>query len=437
MRRQGVFPSRVTYTAAVAGLNRPRYAEWGPKLERLAMLLQQRTDTSWENRRYRRNERRREDREGRNGGFAGDTSGRSDWRNETRGREGEPAGLDDSKRSDPPNSLRNALNSGPSPEDFDGSIEALGDAGHANGAACLLRVMRREGFHASPRAYRSVIYACARIGLLSEAVALAKEMEAEGDCPRRRRRRNRSPPSVLNSMSATEQATDLSDRPAAGIDRASGEMMGKTQTEGASVGIVGTGNRVDQTRALVGDFALVGFGVQGGTDDAAALSSEEAGEGRREPLSSRKVEVDAQVDGDQTGKGSASSTTTTATSLSGHEAKVEAEDDEDYDLGVVYNCIVCNFARAAASGAFDEVGAGVWGSSGSSGESPPAVGRGGGKGDESGLVSLLMDVTERAEEVLDNEAASGGVVVSERLELTSAALAEAGGLGQLSSASSS
>lgn len=453
MRRQGVFPSRVTYTAAVAGLNRPRYAEWGPKLEKLAMLLHQRANTSWDDRHYRKGGGRRdEDREGENGGFAGDIARRPGWKDEIRRREGERAneagersgyrssqdgrgkpGVEDGSRNDPRNSLRNALDGGPSREDFDGSIEALGDAGHANGAACLLRVMRREGFHASPRAYRSVIYACARIGLLSEAVALAKEMEAESDYAGRRRRQSRPLPSGSNMMFAAEQATDLDDAAAVVVDSVSGGMMGSSGTEGDRAGVVGTSDGVDQTLAIVGDSAQVAFRGQQDAYDATTLSAEEIGEERER--SSAKVEV--VVGGGRPHNGSTSSATTTATTtLSGHGAGGEPEEDgeEEYDLGVVYNCIVCNFARAAASGAFDEIGDGGWGSAGVSGATPAAVAEGdGGKADEGGLVSLLMDVTERAEGALDNEAANGGVVLAEGLESTSAAVAEAEGLEQLSS----
>lgn len=139
MRRQGIKPSKVTYTAAVTGLNRPRYADWGPKLENLARMLQQPRDDD-------------------------DHAAIPGESNTSVGMDGRECKGEGERR-------------GPSHEDYDSSIEALGEAGDACGATCLLRVMHQEGFHASPRAYRSVIYACARVGHLTEAVTLARELE--------------------------------------------------------------------------------------------------------------------------------------------------------------------------------------------------------------------------------------------------------------------
>lgn len=303
MRRQGVCPSRVTYTAAVAGLNRPRYAEWGPQLERVVRLLQQSADVSRRERSYQRREDRRRatgtagTRENMPQGDGVDTG--------VAGRDGVKEagdGIDTSNGSE--NDVRNAVNRGPSTGDFDGSIKALGDAGHADGAASLLRVMRQEGFHASPRAYRSVIYACARVGLLSEAVALAKEM----------------------------------------------------QTESKS--------------AIVYTSMNLMASVQDSNDDDEYLTEDDV-------------------------------------------------DQEDYDLATMYNCIVCNFARAAASGALDEPG--VTGRRGKDEHSSASATRAVETPNERGLVSLLMRVTERAEGLIGEEA-SGAVGL---IEGSSASLAPA------------
>lgn len=344
MRRQGVRPSRVTYTAAVAGLNRPRYADWGPKLENLARLLQDRSSSG-------------DDAPGASRPTDGDVG-----LEETDGGvvgEGSSSGV-----------FRVGAGSGPSPEDFDGTIEALGDAGNADGAACLLRVMRQEGFHASPRAYRSVIYACARVGHLTEAITLAKEME----------------------ISSSEVQVGL--RP---------EMLEDDDVEHASVGRTKVGREDDEAE---GEDRHSGRGGVGGVD----------------VLAPSTATVDRGIGGTAGGGGGGGG------------------EGGEFDLGVVYNCIVCNFARAAtqktgdgyadADRGFSDIcdqrrrgnvgGASPRGGQrrglGGRGAAPRGGGGGGLKEDEEerdeGLVALLLGVAERAEGSLEDEASYGGVEVA-------------------------
>lgn len=345
MRRQGVRPSRVTYTAAVAGLNRPRFSEWGPKLENLARLLQHRPEDD-------------------------EVTPASPVSTDTGGTGG----------ADEVAVERGVAGGGggrpPAPEDYDTSIEALGDAGNAGGAACLLRVMRKEGFHASPRAYRSVIYALARVGHLSEAIALAKEMES---C--------------------------------------------------SSVAAVGmTGGKVRE-QLYQGSPTLVV------TDNAASS-------GRRRSTARAAAGCDSKPS--EAMAGSAEGST------GFNEIAEDAQDGSEFDMAVVYNCIVCNFARAACA---DSVRGGsrrgnVNGDNHhlSICENRPRMraegmkavrasradiedrvisgahdvpeedagsqsGRGGG-GDGAGLVAHLLGVADRSEGSLAEEASKGGVAVA-------------------------
>lgn len=426
-----MFPSRVTYTAAVAGLNRPRYAEWGPKLEKLARLLQNRADASYEAWRSRGGggdgDEKRE-RKTVKDGFAGKNVRRATRATRISGPAGKGTNaVEDDTLNDSPNGTRNVVGDGPSIEDFDGSIEALGNAGQANGAACLLRVMRREGFHASPRAYRSVIYACARVGLLSEAVALAKEMDAENHILDQNSRSRQSPPqSGSNTAVTTERAPDL-DASVRDVDGVSAGEVSKSGSVGVVAG-VDTGGGADQARTIGGDAALGAVGEHESAFAAASVST---------VRTDRDVEIDKEVDvkiGDIRVRGdsgtSIATATATATDLNHHGSA--AEDDGEYDLLVVYNCIVCNFASAAASGALDEARGADSGCNDGVGTEQNVdafgfgVGVGGdeshrGKVDEAEIFPLLMGVTERAEGALENEAASGGVVVAEKLESLPAA----------------
>lgn len=381
MRRQGVRPSRVTYTAAVAGLNRPRYKEWGPKLEKLARLLH---DRSWE----------------------GDGAGGE-------GRDG------------------------PSPEDFDSSIEALGDAGDAGGAACLLRVMRREGFHASPRAYRSVIYACARVGHLSEAMVLAKEMKSSSSAAVGAAAKGRT----LSSASAAPSSLSPDPRQAV-LGVGGGE--GRKEKEGVAVGLAvglgvgveveekvgeggGDGEGTGDIRMRVGEGEQQGKGVRVGEEGGVRVGVEvREGEGEEAGIG----------EGRRKGEGP----------VAGAVAEDDPEDGSEFDIEVVYNCIISNFARAAT-----QSGTGGSGSINGNGRSMDVcehrtgrlsrgtedkrravgdrhraagaragVGEGatmavadtGPGGDGEGLVALLLGVTERAEGSLTDEGANGGVEVA-------------------------
>lgn len=328
MRRQGVRPSRVTYTAAVAGLNRPRYAGWGPKLENLARLLQDRADSG------------DDDASAASGGGAALEEA------------GERGGGGDDGTGSVGVSRRGAGGSGPSPEDFDGSIEALGDAGNADGAACLLRVMRQEGFHASPRAYRSVIYACARVGHLTEAITLAKEMET--------------------SRSEVALRSETLDVENSSFGTKTGEVGDIDAAEGADHG---GGATAADVNALTPSVTMVDGG--GGVEE------------------DRTAEVG------------------------------------EFDLAVVYNCIVCNFARAATQQKTGGAGDGnVGGAStissvcehrrggdssavSSRDEQRRGVGREDTKREEDGgLVALLLGAAESAEGSLGDEAAYGGVEIN-------------------------
>lgn len=247
---------------------------------------------------------------------------------------------------------------GPSPEDFDCSIEALGDADDAGGASCLLGVMRQEGFHASPRAYRSVIYACARVGLLSEAMALAKEMQSSSSDTAEAARRQRLGPSP--SVGVGENPSGLPRETAA--------------QEAADVG-EGTAAIVDRTAAL---------GVPAGSaGDAVGLAR------------SRPTEAEGVVSGD-------------------------TDDGAEFDLAVVYNCIVCNFARAATQAGDDGDGYNRICEHRTNRDPAQARRRRGvvaeeleeeRGGDSDDLVALLAGVAERAEGSLTDEAANGGVEV--------------------------
>ncbi|CAM9430955.1 unnamed protein product, partial [Discosporangium mesarthrocarpum] len=147
MRRVGIHPSKVTYTAAVAGLQRPRYAAWGSKLERLAQLLMQ-----------------------------GNSLAQVVARDNEQGGTGEgEEGVTSRQRGD---STTAAAVAGPTAEDYEDPIIALGEAGDAGSASHLLRVMSREGFRPSSNSYRAVIYACARAGNLAGAAALVREMRS-------------------------------------------------------------------------------------------------------------------------------------------------------------------------------------------------------------------------------------------------------------------
>lgn len=311
MRRQGVRPSRVTYTAAVAGLDRPRYAGWGPKLAKLARLLQQRP-----------------------GGDTGDPAGVEG----ERGNEGEE---------------RN----GPSPEDFDSSIEALGDAGDAGGAACLLRVMRQEGFNASPRAYRSVIYALARLGHLAEAITLAKEM---GSCC--------SSAAVAGSLRTLEAS------PSGAEDVI------------APVGSGGLGEQASRAGGVATAFMEGTPRAEEGIDALARPTQQIPDDGVAE----------------------------------------DWHDGTEFAIDVVYNCIVCNFARAATETNNSHYNGGgytnICENRGGSGQGclfnakgvAAVGGRASAQGSvgDGGLVARLLGVTERAEWSLAAEAANGGVHVS-------------------------
>lgn len=253
MRRQGIKPSKVTYTAAVTGLNRPRYADWGPKLENLARMLQQPRDDD----------------------DHAITPGESYTSVGVDGRdcEGVVSGGGGERR-------------GPSPEDYDSSIEALGEAGDAGGATCLLRVMNREGFRASPRAYRSVIYACARVGHLTEAVTLARELESSRKgCGDRLSQRGRTSPVPDANASIVSDGFDAG--AGSTVVEELGRFVGDTLYEGAQ--------------------PSEGFSSVGGGIDGVKEGGDNSGEGERE-----------------------------------------------FDLDVVYNCIVCNFARVVTRSRGDD-----------------------------------------------------------------------------------
>ena len=386
MRRQGVRPSRVTYTAAVAGLNRPRYSEWGPKLEKLARLLHDR---------------------------------RGDGEREPEGGEG---------------------GDGPSPEDFDCSIEALGDAGDAGGAACLLRVMRQEGFHASPRAYRSVIYACARVGHLSEAMALAKEMQSSSSAAfsgaAKRGGGSSSRPVLTGAGSSSSSSSSggvLFEARGNGVrdDDDGGRIAGRMMTEAARAG---EGTRKE---GELGEERGVEQGV--GVEDGEREEEGEAGEEGGEQLA-RRLQLPTPT---------------------GAVAEGDPDDESEFDITVVYNCIISNFARAATrlgasssssssseangNGGYVDIcehrtgrtstvtegqrgsvgtryrGAAVVGAAAKEAgvASAPVIGDRNGGGDDrsvagggDGLVALLLGVTERAEGSLADEGANGGVEVA-------------------------
>lgn len=269
MRRQGIKPSKVTYTAAVTGLNRPRYADWGPKLENLARMLQQPRD--------------------------------EDDHAATPGESNAGVGMDGGECKGVVSG--GGERRGPSPEDYDSSIEALGEAGDAGGATCLLRVMHREGFHASPRAYRSVIYACARVGHLTEAVTLARELESSrgrrkegGDLANGVPSQRRRPSPVDDSIDVN--ASFVSDSFGAGARSTVVEELGLAP------------------RRFVGDAS---YEEAQPSSPPARSSSEWSG-------------IDEVKDG----------------------ADDSGEREREFDLDVVYNCIVCNFARVVTRSRGDD-----------------------------------------------------------------------------------
>lgn len=315
MVRRGVRPSRVTYTAAVAGLNRPRHAEWGPKLEKLARLLQDRVDAPGDD----GAPAGRSEAECEEGclGLAGPGEVALPAGSPSQSGEGGAAGGSERESSRAPRCL--------------GSMEAFGGAEVTSDITSLVSVLRKEGFHPSTRAYRSVIYACARVGLLAEAVALAREME--------RGLRGRPSP------------------------------RGGKERRGTDHAVRGVGSR--------------GLDVTG----EATVRGAEAGEGVR-------------------GAGRAPPGTPEAPEPLGDG---EAEEP---DMSVVYNCIVCNFARAASrdssSGGKKDDGCRLVRKGN---RTHPETLPGKAVALEGDLISLLQDLAGLSEESLSEEAASGGVDV--------------------------
>ena len=380
MRKQGIRPSRVTYTAAVVGINRRRYGSWAPKLANLARLLQNAPGT-----------------EAGDGPVDAARFGDVEIDGGERGSEGGDG-------------------RGPSAEELDCSIEALGNADDAGGAKRLLGVMRQEGFHASPRAYRSVIYACARVGLLSEAMALAKEMHSfsSGAVATQQRQQQRQQHISLSSGNGEEFVSDVDvgapKQPPAAAIATTAPSGARSQTSGGSAA-------AEKRRKSHG---LPSEGVSSDGDlaeDGAAVDSR----GKRGVVS-------------------------------------EDEDGAEFDIAVVYNCIICNFARAATGGcstvshACDPRGGreapeatvlataekvaaeaaaasaarsartssreGSRSGSRSSGADVSVSGAetempDGDVGEGEGLVAMLLGVADRAEGSLTQEAANGGVELSE------------------------
>lgn len=365
MRKQGIRPSRVTYTAAVVGINRRRRVSWAPKLANLARLL-------------------------RNGPGIADTEvGKveADGSSRTGGGGGE-GGRGNNSEGGEGVDVRGA-----SPEELDCSIEALGDADDACGATSLLRVMRREGFHASPRAYRSVIYACARVGLLNEAMALAKEMQ---------------------SSSSSAVALQQQQQPA----------------------------RLSSSSHSDAD------GVHLQYKNGAVPSSPEC------PLLPEEKVI-----------GSAPGWSREVQENMSRGVINEDEDAAEFNIAVVYNCIICNFARAATGGGDDSSSSGTvsicdrrTGTAPAGTAAGPATAAGttgtatgsavveghdegrrrhevtqGGTANKGktgaaqdganhvegeGLVALLFGVADRAEGSLTDEAANGGVEIDHEEDAT-------------------
>ncbi|CAM9153084.1 unnamed protein product, partial [Scytosiphon promiscuus] len=311
MRKQGIRPSRVTYTAAVVGINRRRRVNWAPKLENIARLLQKGPGDEPETARE---------------GEATATAAGAEKPTEETG-VGEVTGEDTRGCAVSGGDAGDARR--PSPEELDCSIEALGDADNAGGATSLLRVMRREGFHASPRAYRSVIYACARVGLLNEAMALAKEMQSSSSSAVAVRQRQRHhegnqgdpPPSSCKDGSGESEA-----RAAGALGRPlNAREQDAVSAAGASSGLLG--------KEKVGEGGVGGAavsGVRGRPSASAGSPSKNAatvGNAREDGL--------AGADTDPNGQGVVD----------------EDEDGAEFDIAVVYNCIIyaCGAGRARRS----------------------------------------------------------------------------------------
>lgn len=277
MRKQGIRPSRVTYTAAVVGINRRRYGSWAPKLANLARLLQTGPGTE--------------------AGALVDAKNYDGVEADDGGRGGEGGGR-----------------RGPSPGELECSIEALGDADDAGGATRLLGVMRREGFHASPRAYRSVIYACARVGLLSEAMALAKEMHSSS-----------------SSAVATQQHQ---------LEQQQHEPLDLSLSSGDSEGGVGEIDVKQRKPPPAAVTKMASTSVAGLQTDRDGGTEAKRRKPRGVPSKGASLEEDhaedvAAVDSDR---------------HSNRGVVSEDEGEAEFDIAVVYNCIICNFARAATGG---------------------------------------------------------------------------------------
>lgn len=297
MVRQGVRPSRVTYNAAVAGLNRPRHSDWGPKLERLSRLLQDRAEAPGDD-------------------PSSLPSRVEDVESVTGlpiqvGRQGRQPGEDKGQVS----SIY-----------FKSSAESLEETGNVDGVSSLISLLRQEGLHTYTRAYRSIIYACARVGLLAEAVALAKEMESEGKKRRQLRLKRQGRDGVSSDV-------DVSTVSPGG--RTVSDVPAPTEVAPSEAGNMGS------------EIADV---VSSGADAAGT-----------------------------------------------HALLLELDEP---DMALVYNCIACNFARAATQGSLSrdskkgEVGDTPPSAEGTS--EPSAASRSGQdrEGDPADLMSLLLDLAK-------------------------------------------
>ncbi|CAM9647643.1 unnamed protein product [Ectocarpus sp. 4 AP-2014] len=401
MRKQGIRPSKVTYTAAVVGINRRRYTDWAPELANIARLLQNGP--------------------GSHGGGGGGTAPTQEG--------GEKAGADgDVGKGEGGGGGRGSGGGGrPSPEELDCSIEALGDADDAGGATSLLRVMRREGFHASPRAYRSVVYACARVGLLDEAMTLAKEMQSSS-----------------SSAFAAQRQQAVVERPKRLREQLPSSFNDDCEVENRSIA---EETPADEPPAL-GDGASLGAAASFAERGLEEETEREAGNGGvASELVPRGVpSTGAASGGDCAQEGSLVANNDRSNSNLGDVN--EDEDGAEFDLAMVYNCIISNFARAAtgdgggaggvcdhrigrapagasvlavaekaaavaASAVAEETGVGGGEQGGRSG--PGKDGRRaealGGDVPGEGLVALLFGVAERAEGSLTDEVANGGVEI--------------------------
>lgn len=403
MRKQGIRPSKVTYTAAVVGINRRRYTDWAPELANIARLLQNGPGSHGG---------------GGGGGTAATQEGGGKAGADGGGGKGEGGG----------GGRGSGGGGGPSPEELDCSIEALGDADDAGGATSLLRVMRREGFHASPRAYRSVVYACARVGLLDEAMTLAKEMQSSSSSAfaaqrqqavveRPKRLREQQPPSSFNDDCEVENRSIAEETPADELPA-----LGDGASLGAAASFAERGLE-EETEREAGNGGVASELVPPGFPSTGAASGEDCAQERSLVASNDR-------------------------SNGNLGAVNEDEDGAEFDLAMVYNCIICNFARAAtgdgggaggvcdhrvgrapagasvlavaekaaavaASAVAEETGVGGGERGGRSGpgkDGGRAEARGGDVPGE-GLVALLFGVAERAEGSLTDEAANGGVEI--------------------------